>query len=107
MAALLIIVIIITYIFNKMTMKSKNCAIIKKYNNYTPIALSDLSVTDTPNKSMFDVTLNSVFVKTAYNCCCTGNFKNDYVDTCALENCYNQGARALHFEVYLLNNNCK
>jgi hypothetical protein len=105
-AALLIIVIIITYIFNKLTMKSKKCATIKQYNNYTPIALSDLSVsaTDTPNKSMFDVSLNSVFVKTAYNCCCTGNFKNDYVDTCALENCYNQGARALHFEVYLLNN---
>jgi hypothetical protein len=106
LVALFIIVIMITYIFNKLTMKSKNCATIKKYNNFTPVQLSELSLstTDTPNKTMFNVSLNSVFVKTAYNCCCTGNFKNDYVDTCALENCFKQGARALHFEVYLLNN---
>ena len=46
--------------------------------------------------------LNKTSVKTAYNCCCTGDFKNDYVDTCALVNCAKQGVRALDFTVYSL-----
>ena len=105
-AFILIIVIIISYIFNKLTMKSKKCTTIKSYSSFTPTQLSELttSATDLPNKTMFDVKLNDVFVKTAYNCCCAGNFKNDFVDFCALDNCYKQGVRALHFEIYLLNN---
>jgi len=54
--------------------------------------------------SMFkaDVSLNKVYVKTAYNCCCVGDFKNDYVDTCALINCAKQGVRALDFTIFSL-----
>jgi hypothetical protein len=48
--------------------------------------------------------LNQFFIKTAYNCCCTGNFKNDYVDVCALKNCAHYGVRALDFQIYSLNN---
>jgi hypothetical protein len=48
--------------------------------------------------------LNKTTVKTAYNCCCTGDFKNDFVDTCALMNCARQGVRALDFQIYSLNN---
>jgi hypothetical protein len=105
-ALLLIIVIIVAYIYNKMTMQTANCTRIKKYDQNTPKILSELAIDklSKPNQSMFDTALNNVFVKTAYNCCCTGQFKNDYVGTCALENCYNQGVRALHFEIYLLNN---
>jgi hypothetical protein len=44
--------------------------------------------------------LRQTFIKTAYNCCCTGDFKNDYVDTCALLNCAKQGVRALDFTIY-------
>jgi len=47
-------------------------------------------------------TLNQTFIKTAYNCCCSGQFKNDYVNYCALINCAKQGVRALDFTVYSL-----
>jgi hypothetical protein len=48
--------------------------------------------------------LNNFFIKTAHNCCCIGNFKNDYVDKCALKNCAYHGVRALDFQIYSLNN---
>jgi hypothetical protein len=95
----LIIVIIVTYVINKLTLQGSNCNKIAEYTEQLPILLKDQSDT-----TKFNVPLNKVFVKTAYNCCCTGNFKNDYVGLCALENCYKQGVRALHFEVYSLNN---
>ena len=30
--------------------------------------------------------LGDYFIKTAYNCCCAGNYKNDFVNICALKN---------------------
>jgi hypothetical protein len=41
-------------------------------------------------------------VKSAYNACATGNFRNDYVDLCALSNAIRQGCRFLDFEIYCL-----
>jgi hypothetical protein len=67
----------------------------------------------TPNSTITSITnsglamnmpLNHFFVKTSYNSCCTGQFKNDYVDACALRNCASQGVRALDFQIYSLNN---
>jgi hypothetical protein len=55
--------------------------------------------------------ISMLYIKTAYNCCCRGDFKNDYVDIqkgtkddfCALKNCALNGVRALDFTVYSLN----
>jgi hypothetical protein len=96
-----IILIILIYIFYVITLESSNCSRIKEYS-----ANGDdtSSIYNEGISALFDVPLNKVFVKTAYNCCCTGRFKNDYVNFCALDNCRNQGVRALHFEVYNLNN---
>tara|TARA_Y100001958_G_C21239613_1_gene566889 strand:+ start:1346 stop:2578 length:1233 start_codon:yes stop_codon:yes gene_type:complete len=49
--------------------------------------------------------LGDYFIKTAYNCCCAGNYKNDFVNICALKNCIKEGARCLDFEVYSVKNN--
>jgi hypothetical protein len=61
------------------------------------------SISDQPNLIKTQL-LYTFFIKTAYNCCCIGNFKNDYVDTCALKNCASYGVRALDFQIYSLNN---
>ena len=54
--------------------------------------------------------ISQLYIMTAYNCCCLGKFKNDYVNGdntniqqkfCALQNCALQGVRALDFTVYL------
>ena len=47
--------------------------------------------------------LQDYYIKTAYNCCSGGSYKNDYVDTCNLINVLKQGCRGLDFEIYSLN----
>ena len=44
--------------------------------------------------------LRDYYIKTAYNCCAGGAFKNDFVNVCALQKCIQQGARCLDFEIY-------
>ncbi len=86
---------------DKMTLDKRNCTIMQPMydNNNTTI------------KSFFGVTTNETnnflynyYIKTAYNCCCGGNYKNDYVNTCALESCIKAGVRCLDFEIYSVNN---
>ena len=55
-------------------------------------------------KTDYDYKLKDFYIKTAYNCFCSGSFRNDYVDTCALENCAAYGTRALDIQVFSLNN---
>ena len=47
--------------------------------------------------------LRDFYIKTAYNCCASGDFKSDYVSMCALYNVIAQGCRCLDFEIYCLN----
>lgn len=51
-----------------------------------------------------DYGLRDFYIKTAYNCCALGNFKNTFVSTCALEQVIRQGVRCLDFEIYSVNN---
>ena len=43
------------------------------------------------------------YIKSSYNSCSTGQFKNDWVNLCALTNVIKQGYRLLDFEVYDVN----
>lgn len=47
--------------------------------------------------------LRDYYIKSSYNSCATGQFKNDWVNLCALTNAIQQGCRVLDFEVYELN----
>jgi hypothetical protein len=44
------------------------------------------------------------YIKTAYNACSGGSYKNDYVDICNLKAIIKQGVRCLDFEVYSIDN---
>ena len=44
--------------------------------------------------------LQDYYIKTAYNCCSGGSYKNDYVDTDILKSVLKQGVRCLDFEIY-------
>jgi hypothetical protein len=52
-----------------------------------------------------DLTLREFYVKTAYNACSGGNYKNDYVDTCVLTSLLKQGVRGLDFEIFSIGDN--
>jgi hypothetical protein len=44
--------------------------------------------------------LRNFYIKTALNCCCLGEWKNNYVDTVALQSAIADGYRCLDFEIY-------
>ena len=56
------------------------------------------------NNPKYKHKLRDYYIKTAYNCCAAGKYKNDFVNVCALKNCIKQGARCLDFEIYSVNN---
>ena len=81
-----------------MKLNSANCS--KISNIYTSFPkLSSINFND----NAYSYNLRDYYVKTAYNCCCSGQFKNDYVNECALKMCIAQGARVLDFEIYSVN----
>ena len=44
------------------------------------------------------------YIKTAYNACSGGSYKNDFVDICNLKALIKQGVRCLDFEIYSVDN---
>jgi len=48
----------------------------------------------------FSGNLNDYYIKTAYNACSGGSYKNDFVSVCNLKNVLKQGVRGLDFEIY-------
>ena len=47
--------------------------------------------------------LYDYYIKTAYNACSGGSYKNNFVDVCNLKAVIKQGVRCLDFEVYSVN----
>lgn len=89
---------LIYYMYNKSTYMSRHCGDIDSI--YTDIGrVSNFNVGAPENKDMM---LRDFYVKTAYNCCAIGDFKNTYVSLCALKQVIRQGARCLDFEIYSL-----
>ena len=52
------------------------------------------------NNPVHQYPLRDYYIKTSYNSCSTGEFQNDWVNLCALENVIKQGCRVLDFEIY-------
>lgn len=48
--------------------------------------------------------LYDYYIKTAYNACSSGSYKNDFVDICNLKAVIKQGVRCLDFEIYSIDN---
>lgn len=57
-----------------------------------------MSINESDDK--FSYLLRDYYVKTAYNCCSSGDYSGDYVSVGALSTVISQGARCLDFEIY-------
>jgi hypothetical protein len=91
------IISILFYWYYK-TLRSRNC----KSMDYIYGDLNGKihSIDDGEN---FQYTFKDYYIKSAYNCCSGGNYKNDYVDTCVLKDLLKQGVRGLDFEIFSIN----
>ena len=56
------------------------------------------------SNSDFSGNLFDYYIKTAYNACSGGSYKNDYVNLCNLKAVLKQGVRCLDFEIYSIDN---
>lgn len=116
---LFIIAMFLFYITSILTIQQNNLSsinkLINKANNETnPLQFNELlncndgefyikNINVNQQDISYNFKLKDYYIKTAYNACCTGRFKNDYIDLKALENCDKNGIRALDFEIYSLN----
>ena len=97
--SLIIIISIVWYISNKLSLRKRGCNSLRKsYKDFPPIS----SINEYDNK--FKNTLKDYYIKSAYNACSVGNFKNSFVDLCALKQVIRQGYRCLDFAVYSVDN---
>ena len=63
-------------------------------------AMKTLTALVNPSVDVKTLPLRNFYIKTAVNCCCLGEWKNNYVDTVALKSAIAQGYRCLDFEIY-------
>jgi len=97
--SIFLIIVVILWIYSKSTLRERNCDDMDYlYKDFPKLHNINVSNED------YQHNLRDYYIKSAYNCCCAGDFKNDYVDLCALKNCIKQGVRCLDFEIYSLNN---
>jgi len=95
---LIIILIALLYYFYYSGLRSKNCKTMDGI-------YGDLNgkIKSIDNSDQFNYTFKDYYIKTAYNCCSGGNYKNDYVDLCVMKDLLKQGVRGLDFEIFSIN----
>jgi hypothetical protein len=97
---LIIIVLAIIYYLNIFNAKSSQCSKMTKRIGDLNGKITSIDVSN----EKFSKSLNDYYIKSAYNCCSGGNYRNSYVDLCILKNLLKQGVRGLDFEIFSINN---
>ena len=100
MLCVILVIMVLGWIWSKLSLKDRNCDTLNKLYNVPPVGLVSID----PSQKLYCHPLRDFYVKSAYNCCATGNYKSDFVSICALKDCIKQGARCLDFEIYSLDN---
>jgi len=93
---LITIICILVYYFYMRNLLSKECSAMDSMYSALNTKIHSLNTSD-PNCKH---NLRDYYIKTAYNCCSAGAYKNDFVGTCALKDVLRQGVRGLDFEIY-------
>ena len=91
---------LITYVTTKINLGKTNCDVIKEVNKDSPPTKINSKWTTSSSPDYTGKNLRDFYIKTAYNCCASGQFKSDYVSMCALQNTIKQGVRCLDFEIF-------
>ena len=100
---MIIIIIVLIYLSSLSyisSLKTKDCDYMN--NLYPDIDGYIVPISDSNIDAQFK--LFDYYIKTAYNACSGGNYKNSYVDVCNLKAVIKQGVRCLDFEIYSLEN---
>lgn len=96
---IVIIILILIYIYYIKNLNSRECNFLTNIYGTMNSYIHSLN----PNDNSCKYNLLDYYIKTAYNCCSGGSYKNDFVSICSLKNCLKQGIRGLDFEIYSIN----
>ena len=98
----------ILFILRQVNLKKQNCKNIEENSqNFTFYSFNELRKANyfkSGTSNNYNCKLKDFYFKSAYNCFSSGNFKNDFVHKCALNNCSDSGVRFLDMQVFSLNN---
>jgi hypothetical protein len=100
---MLVLVIVVSYLYYLLylyNLRDKNINFMDK--TYPEMNSYILPVSTT--KEEFSKTLMDYYIKTAYNACSGGAYRNSFVDISHLKTVIKQGARCLDFEIYSIDN---
>ena len=97
---LLLVILMIVYIIYLTKLSSSECSYMNDIYGSLDGNIRSVSAND-PDCSG---NLNEYYIKTAYNACSGGSYKNDVVDICNLKAVLKQGVRGLDFEIYSIDN---
>jgi hypothetical protein len=97
---IIIIILVILYVFRIKNLNNKECNFLTDIYGTLDGHIRPLNLNDNACKYKF----LDYYIKTAYNCCSGGSYKNDFVSVCALKNVLKQGVRGLDFEIYSIDN---
>jgi hypothetical protein len=95
----LALISIIWWVYNKLNLDDINCKNLGSFYDKFPM-IHTINI----NNDQYQYNLRDYYIKTAYNCCASGDLKNNYVNVCALKTCIKQGVRCLDFEIYSVDN---
>ena len=84
------------YVNMSNNMLTRECQLMDTVYGQLNTSILPLDLTQAANQNNF----RDYYVKSAYNCCSGGNYKNDYVSMCTLKDLLKQGIRGLDFEIY-------
>ena len=89
------VIIILLIIFSYIRLRGRNC-------NFMDSIYGSLNgkIRSIDNNEKFNYTFKDYYIKSAYNCCSGGNYKNDFVDLCIMKDLLKQGVRCLDFEIF-------
>lgn len=93
----LILIFMIGYVIYLVKLEDSECNYMN--NLYSTLNGNIHSIKQDMSGSLYDY-----YVKTAYNACSGGSYKNDFVDICNLKAVLKQGVRCLDFEIYSIGN---
>ena len=92
----IVIVGIGIYIYYMINLQNNQCSLLEKMNPSKNTVIKSVL----PN----EYRLRDYHIKSAYNCCSLGTYKNNYVGICGLKNVLIQGVRGLDFEIFSIDN---
>jgi hypothetical protein len=92
----IILVVFISYMIYLTKLESRECSYMNSLYPSVDGNLRSINESDPDcSGNLFDY-----YIKTAYNACSGGSYKNDFVDICNLKAVIKQGVKCLDFEIY-------